>query len=251
MEHAAETLTELRLCEIGKMRDDWLPVLSNLTNLTYLDLSSPSESLTDDAVIDLLSHLGSELRHLDLSSNVGLTDKVLIEGLAVHTRVLDTLIMSTIEGLTDEGVAEFFEKYQEHQPLTKIDLTRNHNLSSDALTALVAHSGSGLVDLSINGWKETSNEALMAAAKELPRVQSIDVGWCREVDNFFIKSLLDECKALKCLKIYGCNRVTVDCPRKVSLKTHHCCALAVLTYDLFLRLVSPSTATKPTRSTLD
>lgn len=214
VEHAADTLTELRLCEIGKMEDDWLPLISNLPNLTYLDLSSPSKSLSDDAVIELLSLL-PELRHLNLSSNVGLTDQALIDGVAAHTRVLDTLIMSTIDDLTDEGVAEFFERFKEHQPLSKIDFTRNPNLSSAALEALVAHSGSGVIELSINGWRETSNEALMEMAKQLPRVEHIDVGWCREVDDYVVKALLDECSALKSIRLYGCNRVTVNCPRKV------------------------------------
>ena len=44
---------------------------------------------------------------------------------------------------------------------------------------------------------------------------NVNLGWCRGVDGFVIKSLLDGCERLEEIMCYGCNRVTQNCPRKV------------------------------------
>lgn len=222
MKHSSANLTELRLAEVGLLTDEWLPHLAQLTKLEYLDLSFPSESLTDDPVIALLASIGPGLKHLNLNGHALLTDRVLADGIAPHTAVLASLSMSTLELLTDAGVADFFSAgMKERPPLTSLNLTRDHALAADALLALLAHSGSELQDMKINSWKDTSNEALMDLAKQLPKIRTLDVGWCREVDDFVVKSLLDTCAHLTTLSCHGCNRVTENCPRKVS-----CCPMS-------------------------
>lgn len=216
VKHTASTLKELRLAEVGQLEDKWLPHLSAFEHLTSLDLSFPSESLTDEPVIELLSVIGPKLTLLNLSGHIALTDKVLIEGIAAHTGSLNTLIMSSLELLSDEGVAAFFDAFKNNHPLKEIDFSRNHSLSSAALSALLAHSGAVLANLNINSWKETPNETLMGMAQYLPQLVTIDMGWCREVDDYAVKNVLDGCPMLKAVKIHGCNRVTVNCPRKVS-----------------------------------
>ncbi|KAG8978502.1 hypothetical protein FRC05_010747 [Tulasnella sp. 425] len=213
-EHTADTLTELRLAEVGQLNDEWLPHFEAFKNLTSLDLSFPSESLTDEPVIKLLSDLGQKLTLLDLSGHIALTDKVLTEGIAPHTGSLNTLIMPSLELLTDEGVAAFFSAFKQNRPMRHIDFSRNHALSGAALSALLTHSGAVLEDLNINSWKETPNEILMGMAQYLPQLVNLDLGWCREVDDYAIKSILDGCPVLKSVKCHGCNRVTINCPRK-------------------------------------
>ncbi|KAG8917506.1 hypothetical protein FRC00_013528, partial [Tulasnella sp. 408] len=174
VEHTAGTLTELRLAEIGQLKDEWLPKLEAFKNLRSLDLSFSPESLTDEPVITLLSNVGESLTLLNLSGHTALTDKILTEGVAPHTGSLNTLIMTSLELLTDEGVAEFFGAFNTNRPMRRVDFSRNHSLSAAALSALLSHSGAALEDLNINSWKETPNETMMGMAQYLPQLVNLD-----------------------------------------------------------------------------
>ncbi|KAG8935696.1 hypothetical protein FRC02_006972 [Tulasnella sp. 418] len=207
---SSESLTELRLAEVGRLADEWLTHISSLRSLTFLDLSYPSQSLSDDAVIPMIANIGQRLEHLDLSGNIALTDNVLTNGIAVHAPAIRTLIMSDLELLTDEGVSQFFGAYQ--STLSHINFSRNHDLSSDALLALLSNA-EALTHLNINSWKSTSNEALMEIAN-VPRLEWVDFGWCREVDDFVIKALMDNCENLSVVKCFGCSAVTENCPKR-------------------------------------
>ncbi|KAG8884318.1 hypothetical protein FRB97_004582 [Tulasnella sp. 331] len=215
MKHSSANLSELRLAQVGLLDDEWLPHLALLKKLTSLDISSLTQSLTDEPVIKLLEAIGSGLKHLNLSGHTLLTDKALVDGVGPHCSKLKTFVMSGLELLTDTGVAEFFSTSFNHAPaLAEINLSRNHNLASRALEALLAHSGSAMEELRVNSWKETSNETLMEMAQALPKIRTLDVGWCREVDDFVIKAVLDACASLTTVSCHGCNRVTENCPRK-------------------------------------
>ncbi|KIO22723.1 hypothetical protein M407DRAFT_9788 [Tulasnella calospora MUT 4182] len=124
--------------------------------------------------------------------------------------------MASLELLTDEGVAASFSAFNNNRSMRRVDFSRNHSLSGAALSALLAHFGAVLEDLNINSWKETPNETLMGMAQYLPQLVNLDMSWCREVDDYVIKSVLDGCPMLKSVKCHGCNRVTVNCPRKSS-----------------------------------
>lgn len=244
-------LKDLRLKEIGKMDDAFLLHLKKLKKgpLRYLDLSDPvpTNSFSDTAVIGLLKIVGSTLIHLDLSKHINLTDAFLKDGVRPYVSTLQTFNLSGLPELTDEGVAEFFTSWTEvatptvtpstrggkkkqtrtqnktqngNRPLTSLDLSRNPSLSSLSLEAIMQHSGRALQALNINAWKDTSQDALnlIAEAKEL---KNLDLGWCREVDDFVVKGILDGCEKMQEIKVWGCNRVTDNCPRKVSRQPYH------------------------------
>ncbi|KDQ18733.1 hypothetical protein BOTBODRAFT_29109 [Botryobasidium botryosum FD-172 SS1] len=215
--NCATTLTELRLCEVGKMEDTWLPTISTFEHLTFLDLSYPATSLTDEPVAELLKALGASLTSLNLSGNEDLTDAFLLEGVRRHTPSLTSLTLANLPALTDLCVAEFFSSYTPHPPLQQIDLSRSPNLSSKSLAALLSHSGSALTSLSINSWKETSNAGLMAIPEHASQLVKIDFGFCREVDDFVMKAIIDGCPELTEIKCFGCNKVTTNCPRKLGV----------------------------------
>jgi len=218
-------LKDLRLREIQNMEDGFATSLKELKkSLVSLDLSSPSVSLSEAALIGLMKAVGPTLAHLDLSGHDLITDAFLREGIKPHARALRSLTLSKIPELTDEGVAEFFDTWavvpkskKANPPLTSLDLSRNDGLSSDALIAVLAHSGSALHHLNINGWKSTSEEALNQIARSAKFLRSLDVGWCREVNDFVIKELMTECECIKEVKAWGCNRLTEYCPSKVCL----------------------------------
>ncbi|KAJ7451824.1 RNI-like protein [Mycena galericulata] len=199
------TLRRLGLREVGKLCDEFLGPIAEISTLTYLDLAEPSESLTDDAVVDLLAAVGATLTHLDLSGHSALTDDMLAHGIDPHVRVLASLALTHLPELTDAGVAAFFSTF-ENGGLVRLDLARNPELGTAALEAVVAHSGASLQELNINGWKDAEEPALSALANSRD-LRKLDVGWCRSVDDFVVKKLLEGCRALVELKVWGCNRV--------------------------------------------
>lgn len=213
----AVNLTELRLSEIGKMSNDWVDSLCKLTSLTSLEITYPSVSLSDDALVKLLESLGPNLVHLNLAGNSELSDASVLTGILPNVRKLNSLGLANIPLLTDKGLAEFFNTWTNNPALEVLDASKDHLVSSDTLEALLAHSGSKLTTMNANGWKDVSNATLLELGKKAPKLVSVDLGWCRGVDNFVIKELLDNCKQLKEIKCYGCNKITTDCPRRVSL----------------------------------
>jgi len=217
-------LVELRLSQIGQMSDVLLQPLSALTGLTSLDLSSPGLPLSDQAVIDLLQAVGANLVHLDLSST-DLTDDVL-PAIAKYCTSLRSLSLRHLGELTDEAVAVMFNVLPD---LQHVDMEKCHQLQSKALRALIDRSGATLETLKIPGWKDVQAEAL----SELTRCKSlkdIDVGWCRQVTDYTVKEILDQCDqaervrvwgeyiACNSILILGCNQLTDAVPRKRGVK---------------------------------
>jgi len=130
------------------------------------------------------------------------------------------------EGITDAGLASFFSTWTTNPALTVLSISRNPNLSTAALKAILLHSGNKLEKLDINGWKEVGEDALrmIGGGTMMGReLTELDVGWCRNVDDFMVKTWLfgeeqtatgGGCPKLKEIKVWGCNKVTTKCPRK-------------------------------------
>ena len=84
-----------------------------------------------------------------------------------------------------------------------------------SLEALLNHSSSALRELNINGWSSTSEGALQNLGKKAEELEKVDIDWCRNMDNWVVKGVVEGCEGLKEMKVWGCNRLTVDCPKKV------------------------------------
>lgn len=211
-------LKELRLKEVGQLSDEFIEAITAVAHqLIVLDLADPSQSLSDEPLIAFLEASRNSLHTLDLSGHDMLSDAFLTDGLRAHSRALRSLRLSNIPELTAEGVATLFAPGWKNPSLWTVDLSRNTDLGDgDALKMLLKHSRAALRELNINGWKTVPGEALseISEAKEL---RKLDVGWCREVDDFVMKEISDGCPLLKEAKVFGCNRVTMACPRKRGL----------------------------------
>lgn len=221
-----KNLTELRLKEIGEMNDEFLEHIQRLgAQLTYLDLSDPGnpEALSTDALVDMMAVVGGNLQHLNLSKNILITDDFLLQGVGPHAHRLRTLVLANTPELTDAGVAAFFDTWADaaegadepHPTLVSLDMSRSENLAGKALTALLQHSGEQLEQLNINNWKATPEEDLARISEMAPRLKTVDLGWCRETNDWTVKGLLENCAALEEVKVWGCQRVTERCPRRV------------------------------------
>ncbi|KAI0303311.1 RNI-like protein [Multifurca ochricompacta] len=211
-------ITELRLKEIGKLDDTFLPHISSLKYLEQLDLSSPGASCSDDSVISVLKERGAQLTHLDLSCHNELGDDFLKRGILAYTPHLVSLKLDNLPSLTDEGVAAFFHAWTP-SVLSTLSIARAHDVGSHALPALLDCAWSTLSTLNINAWRDTTVESLVNIAKA-QELRTLDIGWNRAVDNFVIKAILDGCPKLEEIKCWGCNRVTAECPRKLNVNLH-------------------------------
>jgi DNA repair protein RAD7 len=214
-----KSLEALRLREVGKLDDGFLEEIQRIKGLKELDIAEPGASCSEEAVVELMSAIGGSLTKLDLSKHHSLTDEFLERGLKPYTRVLDALALSHLPELTDKGVADFFGTWENH-PLMSMDMARNHELGSQALEAMMVHSGARLEVLIINGWKGVSEKALKTVGRLGTELRKVDVGWCREMDDFVVKDWMGMdrgvgCRRLKELKVWGCNRITARCPKKV------------------------------------
>ncbi|PVF98871.1 RNI-like protein [Serendipita vermifera] len=219
----APNLKELRLSELTKIEDSWLEAIAQLTALTSLDLSSDRSgrnSLTSPAVVDLLASIGKNLTLLNLSGHEDLDDLILKDGISKHCVTLDTLVLSLLPLLTDEGVATFFKELLRTNRLVHVDMSRCHELSSAALQSLLRHSGLTLETLNINGWKDVGEEILILISEQAPKLVDVDLGWCRNVNDLVIASFVKRDKGNKVLKnlnCFGCNRITTNCPKRAGL----------------------------------
>ena len=218
-------IKELRLREVGKLNDAFLSEIERLEQgLWYLDLSEPSESCSESAMLKMIAAVSKTVTHLSLSNHDLLTDEFLIEGLQTHMKHLESLTLSYVPELTDAGVADLFGAWKGNPPLTSLDMSRNEVLGSAALKAILKHSASRLEQLNINGWKEVGEGELklIGRAKELKK---LDVGWCRAVDDLVLSGWLEGetvkgvvkggCRRLEEVKVWGCNKLTAVCPRRV------------------------------------
>ncbi|KAF8061821.1 hypothetical protein FPV67DRAFT_297959 [Lyophyllum atratum] len=237
VEHCSGTLTDLRLREVGLMDDAFLQEMQKLENLTELDIANAgsSSNCSEEALKELLGAVGGTLRVLDLSKHALLSDSVL-QGLA-EAQSLESLTLMNVPLLTDEGMAAFFSEWK-NPPLRIAELSRNHELGSEALGALLNHSGERLEVLGINGWGGVSEDALRMVGRLAPELKKLDVGWVREVDDFVVKGWMEGegegegmvvdvpggkrkvrergrgCQRLREVKVWGCNKITARCPKK-------------------------------------
>ncbi|KAF8993948.1 hypothetical protein BDQ17DRAFT_1401499 [Cyathus striatus] len=110
----------------------------------------------------------------------------LISDAMLNTSISATLVIRGVHPEAIEAlVKKFFEAWT-NPPLKKLSVSRNPELASAALAA------------------------------------AVDVGWVRAMNDFIVKEWLDGneqrgaggLKALKEVKVWGCNRITERCPRK-------------------------------------
>lgn len=216
-------LQELRMSQFGLICDEWLPTFAKLKNLTSFDISSPGHySVHDDAMIALLQEIGPNLETLNISKHTALSDRVLLEGVAKHCPRIQHLVMHNMpdyafkrqedeqpdsdpKGITNEGMAKFFKAWKAagHKGLVSADLHGNYMAGSEALRALIQHSGATLEYLNISGWGQVSHQALSSLGQQCKNLRSLDLGWCRELTDFGMKDILDGCDSLKAVTVWG------------------------------------------------
>ncbi|KAF9244250.1 RNI-like protein [Melanogaster broomeanus] len=207
-------LEELQLKEIGQLNDAFVDPLCALPPLRLLNLSNPGIGIEESGWLQLLERHGSTLASFDPSWHEAFTDVVLEQGIRQYARVMSELKLEGLPSLTDEGVAHFFENWKQPawdpslptHPSMFLSLARSNALSSATLTALLTHSAPSLVSLNLNGLGSLSVESL-GQLKDAAGLRWLDVGWCREMDDFIMKDVVSNMPNLGEVKLWGCSRV--------------------------------------------
>lgn len=224
-------LEELRLKEVGKLgsgkmkeeKDAWADELCKFEALKVLDLSDPSgDGMEEDGLIRLVKTRGEGLTGLDLSGHSLLSDDFLQEALLPTCRKLTSLSLQNLPLPTDEGMANVFEEWARDNANPKLEhltFLRTVQLGYATLSAIVAHPAAPhLESLNVNGWRNTDAESLEEIGKKgLRELRRLDLGWNREVTDMIVGEILEGCGKLEELKVWGCNKLTVNCPTRVRL----------------------------------
>ncbi|GAA98017.1 uncharacterized protein L969DRAFT_46361 [Mixia osmundae IAM 14324] len=212
-------ITHLQLAEIGRLRSDWLDLLTPLTSLVHLDLSHggvDGDTITDEAVVKLLASVGANLETLILDANSALTEETLTKGIKPHCKKLTHLSLEQL-AVSSEGLQDLFTDWQS-QSLRRVNLHRCTDMEDEALDALVAHSGSTIEYLDLNSVDNLRELALMRLAKSCPKMIELDLSFVRDVDDFIVKAVLDNMPALTTFFVWGNNRVSDLCPTRSGVK---------------------------------
>lgn len=204
----ALVLKALRLKGCMRVGDECLRVLSELRApaLVSLTLGQLNEKISSEAIIPVLERLGSMVRELDISDNTLLDDSVLA-AIGEHCTKLRSVDLSRLSALTAEALVNFFAKLA--VPLTSVRLSRlpPAAVTDEVFASILKSSASTLTELDVNGADFLTKESLQTP---LPKLELLDLSWVRSVDDFVLKSMIDEniTPSLKLVKIFGCNKVT-------------------------------------------
>ncbi|CAN6615214.1 DNA repair protein Rad7p [Trichomonascus vanleenenianus] len=199
---------------------DALSVLSNLTHLelTYLgDTEEAADELvTDDIVLNILGVCGDTLEELRLDGCTGLSDKFLM-GL-LQSSNLRSLSLELLDQLTDDGMAEFFSNFTANAGLNSLSLRKCVGLGDNAISAALSHSAATLVTLNLNSLQLVTSTSLKLIANA-HHLTTLDVGFCRPVDNALIEKICANCKHISLITVFGVPKVNEYCrvPRHVRL----------------------------------
>lgn len=242
METSGKLLTSLKLSRLdGLDSQESYDVLPHyLGSLTHLELSHPNTAalITDDLLINLLSFTGDSLKSLNLDGCSNLTDRFLIEGLAIFCPNLTHLSLRLLDKLSNEGFAKAFEEFAKvnNGNLTSVDLSKCIGLADEAVYSLLHNFGSSLVELNLNSIDKISKDFLLQISTDdshpskqavlqriennedsediyyeyikLPLLTTCDIGFVRAVDDEILNQFSHQCPQLSILEVYGNNRCT-------------------------------------------
>jgi DNA repair protein RAD7 len=209
-------LVSLTLSRLSDLKDPAaIDILATLTKLEHLEISHPDQDLasslvTDEGLINILNQVGSQLHTLILDGCLGLTDNLLVSGIAPCCGALSHLSLQSTD-LTNEGIARLFENWSINSGLEKLNLERCIKLGDKALDAIVSHSGSTLVELNINSCQDVTKQSLNQMVDNMPNLTCVDLGFVRAVDDDLITCMSERMKYLRSISVYGVPRVTQAC----------------------------------------
>ncbi|GAB7355685.1 hypothetical protein MBLNU459_g6388t1 [Dothideomycetes sp. NU459] len=221
---------KLKLCR--RLSNASITAISTMQSLTHLSLQTSLE-ITPEALVTLVHSIGPNLRTLSLEKFLDADDAVLAAIRTSCTR-LSKFRLQENDVATDSGFAHLFTGWS-NPPLTFADFSStrdidNNNptgpedaigLAAQGFRALMAHSGSTLVDLSIASCRHIPLQAfhdVFLADATYPNLENINISFCNTVDTSVVAGIFKSCPRLRKVIAFGCFDVMdVVVPRGIAL----------------------------------
>ncbi|KAJ3123359.1 hypothetical protein HK098_002001 [Nowakowskiella sp. JEL0407] len=206
---------KLTLDQCTGVDNDALIFLKSLKNLKELRLNCLGANITNDMITTVISEVGKNLSCLSLNGYPGMTDQLLITGIAANCKRLIELSLAECENLTEEGMVQFLIelKGKSQNDLVSLNLYRNVNLKDDTLNTIVNLYGHSLRFLNINGLDELTPRSLMCLSKSNiaghpNKLEELDISWVRALDDDVFLEFVRNLSHLETIRVWGCNKLT-------------------------------------------
>ncbi|RZC51477.1 hypothetical protein C5167_019905 [Papaver somniferum] len=183
-----------------------LPALQKFEFLEVLSIAD-IETVSDDFVSKFVTVCGWNLKELNFSDCRKLTDKSL-KAVGEHCSALQTLHLANLRKLTDSSLGYLANGCQLIQTLT----LRDNSISDEGVAAFLEASGEPLTEISLNKVKKVvgNHTALSLARCCSKNLLSLDLSWCRGLNNSALGLIVDSCSNLRILKLFGCTQITSE-----------------------------------------
>ncbi|KAK9448111.1 uncharacterized protein V1518DRAFT_438607 [Limtongia smithiae] len=210
-EHCGSSLEELTFSRVGSLTtEDLEKYLHKFPKLTSLELSYMRAVVKDGGfIVDVLKLIGPQLLTLNLDDGGDLSDAVLTSGIRPHCSTLQNLSLSLCESFTDAGFRELFADWSQNQGLINANFSRCTNVGDDGMQAFLEHSCKTVVVLNLNSmYLLTAATLQLMAASDCEFLSQLDLGFLRCVTDAEVELLMNKCKSLQFMEVYGNMRVT-------------------------------------------
>ncbi|KAG5983254.1 hypothetical protein E4U55_000478 [Claviceps digitariae] len=221
-------LSRLKIENNQKLTQKGVESIGNLSALEHVGLQL-QHPLSSKSVASVVSRIGPHLKTLSLKIVPEADDDVLR---AIHQscRILQKLRITESEAMTDQGFTDLFKDWA-NPPLQQVDLQKcrhvdashprnnddNVGLCSEGFKALMAHSGSKLVDVNVHACRHISQQAFEQVFNETavyPELRRLEISFCEEVNDFVLGCIFRSCPKIREVNVFGCMKVkAVRVPR--------------------------------------
>ncbi|OBT70364.1 hypothetical protein VE03_00139 [Pseudogymnoascus sp. 23342-1-I1] len=210
-------LTRLKICHNQKVTSAGLYHIASLKHLQHLSLQLYKPTTTEPYV-EIITHLGANLQTLSLPSIPHLDDS-LLQAIHTHCTSLSKLRLTRNETFTDAAFAALFTDWKtpslrivdlgecRHVDSLTLDNPDGVGLCSAGFEALMAHSGRHIGSLNLLSCRHIERaafERVFGEGKTYPELETVDVSFCGNMDDFVVGLLWRSCPRVKNLKVFGC-----------------------------------------------
>ncbi|KAJ2857818.1 UV-damaged DNA-binding protein rad7 [Coemansia erecta] len=224
-----------------------IPSWKPLSKLQKLDLARPHKPMSSQTASRVIRTLGAQLRVLDLSGFKDIDDLFILDTLDAHCQNLEELYLNECVSITPGAMAQFFHSQRQKAKVAskgyrRVGLGRCYMLTDSVIQELVLHSGATLTWLDLNSVDDNlSKYGLLALSGAIYKrhagenddseeyvlekqtsgcvnLEEIDLSWVRCTTDSTLDLILERCKKLETIKVYGCPYVTAFAPRRPGLR---------------------------------
>lgn len=222
MASTCPNLKRLKLRKCSHMTEQSINFIASMTSLEHLSLAIAQES-SAESLVNLIDSVGSNLKTLCLEDYCDADDSVL-EAIKNNCTQLTKLRLTGSPSFTDNMLANLFDAAWPNPCIRHIDLSSNRDMDSamgpndeddenpvgfgsNAMKAMMVHSGNKLEQLDLHSNRHVGKEVLLDVfdgVKQYPNLKDIDLSFVTHVDDVVMTGIFKSCPALEKLAVFAC-----------------------------------------------